>query len=57
MLFFTVNESVLPWEDNCEQEINFPLPCPQMAVCNIGGQVNLLSFLNSQNIRYNSCSV
>lgn len=52
-----VNESVLPWEDNCGQEINFPLPCPQMAVCNIGGQEVVLGLTDRYRLYVNNTEV
>ncbi|XP_071171469.1 elongator complex protein 1-like [Mytilus edulis] len=52
-----VNESIMPWEDNSGQEINFPLPCTQMAVCDIGGQEVVLGLTDRYRFYVNNVEV
>lgn len=52
-----VNESVLPWEDSSGKAINFPLPCPQMAVCDIGGQEVVLGLTDRYRFYVNNIEV
>ncbi|KAK3098402.1 hypothetical protein FSP39_019180 [Pinctada imbricata] len=59
-----VSDSVLPWETSSGEEVKFPIPCHQMAVCEIGNEEVVLGltsryrfYVNNTEVRLNNTEV
>ena len=40
---FSADDLLLPWETEAGTPLRFPVPCTQMAVCDIGNEVRFLA--------------
>lgn len=59
--FVLGSDLIMPWELSSGEELSFPIPCQQMALCTIGEQVinqqpvfiNLTTILLERHMLYN----
>ena len=41
----SVTDTIMPWETPSGHDVCFPIPCHQMAVCEIGNEVSCNNFI------------
>ncbi|XP_061166857.1 putative elongator complex protein 1 [Saccostrea echinata] len=51
------SEMIIPWELNTGEELSFPIPCQQMALCSIGEQKVVLGLTNRYRFYVNNTEI